>query len=177
VDIHQEVVMTAVAFETMAVVERALGRAGSGESMLALEVVAAVGLYAGFRFAVSFSEATRVDTLRLLSALLAGVLSLAVTAAISSLYLLPLLSRWPIGNVVTLLVPILVLLAVGVPLQCTLLHGRYVPMLLAFAISLATTLMLVVAAGGMLDSMHAGRAESNVLRAQKMSTERFLNQQ
>lgn len=169
--------MTALAMETMAVVERALGRAGSHASMLALGLVAALGLFAGFRFAVSLAEATRVDTLRLLVALLAGVLSLTVAAAASSLYLLPLLHRWPIGNVAALLVPILVLLAVGVPMQCALLHARYLSMLIAFAISLATTMMLVLAAGAVLNSMDAGRAESNILRAQKMSTERFLNQQ
>ena len=157
------------------IVANTLGNPTGAQELLLARLFATLLIVVSFRLASIANRLPETGLVRNMGALLLGLSILLISAAGMSLYVMPHLSHTPLGSVVVLLVPIVITLAIGVPLQCRILKADYVGTLMSFAACLIVTIVALSIAEVSLDSLRVGGQKSSELRQRGQAFEQLIN--
>jgi hypothetical protein len=116
----------------------------------------------------------QIGLVRCFLALAVGMLVVCVGYAVTDFYILPALPKTSFSQVILMVVTALIVLVVGVPLQCLLRKSKYVAMAVAFGASLLAVFLVMFALTAMLGSLRAGGRRSDSIRDRKHETERMI---
>jgi hypothetical protein len=166
--------MQSWAGEMQAILARVLGHPQTVMDLWALGLIALLSLFLVFKLVIGAAGAADNRSVRLLVSLVLGGLVLLAGAGASAQFLLPKLGHSLPGSMIALGLPILVSLAVAVPLQSLLLRTSYIHTLFAYAASVAVTMLTLMSANSVLAAIHDGDDESARLRAYNRSVEQLI---
>jgi len=159
--------------ELWQIVDRVTGDPEGLRQVLLARAGAFVAMVCAFQYVGLALGIKDVGFMRVFVALVLGIVVLVGGAATSSVYLMPVIGRGPIGGAVALVAPIALAAAVAVPLQCVIRKSHYFQTFAAFASSVLAALLAAVAINAILGSVMAGTRKSDEIRFRRGQVDRF----
>jgi len=125
-------------------------------------------------FACSAAGMTSIGSVQCIVGGLVGVLILLVAVTATAIHLAPLVSDTGTQRAVTIGVPVLVILIVGIPAMSYVLRSKYVGTAIAFTASIVATFLIVQLTNSVLASVRGGGRQSNSLRGRTDAMNRMM---